>query len=159
MRGQQPVVDNSCAFGGFAKFGGYWFPREVVCDQHKIIEAKVVDLVAEPSPDTALFTPPAGATELGRCTDIFKPPTAVFSPAPNLPLGWQYQVPSTGVRLSLIVDTKGKPQNVKVLHPGLKNFDQLAITTVRNWRFKPATCNGEPMPTEINVEIQVQLFR
>ncbi len=65
------LFDYSCNYGTFKKFGEFWFPREVACfeDRHKKIEAEVVDLSAESTPSLALFTPPPGAVELGRCSE------------------------------------------------------------------------------------------
>ena len=60
------MTDYTCFYGIFRKFGESWFPREMACfeDKHRILEAKIEDLSAEPSPDAALFKPPPGATEL-----------------------------------------------------------------------------------------------
>jgi len=55
--------------------------------------------------------------------------------------------------LYLIVDTQGKPQDVRVSESGGKDFDYIAMTGIRTWRFEPATCDGEPIPAEINVAI------
>lgn len=62
------------------------------------------------------------------------------------------------VTVSLVVDIKGKPQNVRVLRRGRKNYDDSALSAVRAWRFKPATCNGDPMPIQINVEVDFRLY-
>ncbi|MGA2856326.1 MAG: TonB family protein [Candidatus Sulfotelmatobacter sp.] len=154
------LVSFSCEYGSFRKFGDYWFPREVVCfeDRHKTIEAKVVDLLAEPSPDPALFTAPSGAIELGLCSVDMKPPVAVSTPEPAPPSGSRDEVNRVAVTLSLVVDTKGKPQNVRVLRPGRKNFDDAALDAVRRWRFKPATCDGTPMSTEVNVVVDFAFY-
>ena len=79
------------------------------------------------------------------------PPTAISSPEPRLP-----SVTSTPSRifLSLIVDTKGHPQNVKVVdNSGEKSRNRAAIETARAWRFKPATCDGEPVPSLLKLEL------
>jgi len=59
--------------------------------------------------------------------------------------------------LWLIIDAKGKPQEVRVTRSGGKPFDDEAVNTVQRWRFKPATCNGEPMGTQITLELNYQL--
>jgi outer membrane biosynthesis protein TonB len=33
----------------------------------------------------------------------------------------------------------------------------MAVETVRNWLFKPAELNGEPVAVEINVEVSFRL--
>jgi TonB family protein len=57
----------------------------------------------------------------------------------------------------LIVDAYGNPQNpeiVKSLDPGL---DQEAIKAVMQYRFKPATRNGQPVPVHITIAITFKL--
>ena len=149
------LVSASCEYGSFQKFGDYWFPHEAVCfeDRHKTIEARVVDLLAEPSPDPLLFTAPSGAIELSLCSDEMKPPVAVSMPRAVPPFVSRGEADRVTVTLSLVVDTKGKPQNVRVLRPERKNYDDAALDAVRRWRFKPATCAGTPMSTEVNVVV------
>jgi TonB family protein len=144
--------DYSCFYGIFRKIGDSWFPREMACfeDKHRELEAKVEDLSLEPSPDAVLFNPPPGASERGRCSGTLTHPFPAHSPGPNFPMGVQQD---SSVALSLIVDTQGKPQEVKVSRSGGTGFDEQAVTAVQKWRFKPATCDGDPMPTEIKVEV------
>jgi TonB family protein len=146
------MTDYSCFYGIFRKFGESWFPREMACfeDKHRQLEAKVEELSAESSPDAALFKPPPGAIELGRCSGTSAPPSGTLNPEPRFPTGVRGNTAS--VALSLIVDTKGKPQHIKVSQSGGRGFDEAAVATVeQQWRFKPATCDGEPMPMEIRV--------
>jgi TonB family protein len=154
------MVAYSCEYGGFKKFAHYSFPRDIVCyeDQHTSISVKIVDLVLEPLPDAALFAPPAGALELGNCFGEMKPPVPKPAPAPEVPFGYRNEARPGLVTLSVIVDTKGKPQDVKVLHPADKNFDNSALSAVRGWRFKPATCDGVPMQVQINVQIDYWVY-
>jgi TonB family protein len=59
----------------------------------------------------------------------------------------------------MIVDAKGKPMDIKVTHSGGKRLDGAAMSAVRAWRFKPGTCNGEPMAMPIAVEIKFRSYR
>lgn len=64
------------------------------------------------------------------------------------------------VKVSLTVDEDGTPQNVHVVQ-GIENAPELsekAIEAVKQYRFKPATSNGKPIPTEVHVEINFQIF-
>jgi TonB family protein len=49
------------------------------------------------------------------------------------------------------VDAIGKPQNMTVSKSGGKRLDEAALEAARKWRFKPATCNGELIPAQINI--------
>ena len=140
------MTDYSCFYGIFRKFGDFWFPREMGCfeDNHKTIEAKVEDLIIEPSPDSALFKPPQDAIELCSLKPIA--PAAMTTTSPS--------ISSTNARsvvLRVSVDATGKPQEVTVSESGGKHLDEAAIEAIRKWRFKSATCAGDPIPAQITV--------
>jgi TonB family protein len=53
----------------------------------------------------------------------------------------------------IVVGKSGKPQNVKPLRSAGKDYKESALNAMRSWHFKPGTCDGEPMPMPITVEI------
>jgi len=61
------------------------------------------------------------------------------------------------VLLSIVVDTHGIPQNVKVVRPLGMGLDLKAIDAVMKFRFKPAMKDNTPVPVNINVEISFRL--
>jgi TonB family protein len=143
----------SCAYAVFRKFGDFQVPREVSCfeDKHRKIDAKVVELSFDPSPDAELFKPPPGATERVDCLGKLTAPLLVFTPGPNFPSGEQGR--SATVTLLLAVDKDGKPQDVRVNQSAGKSFDEQALAAVGRWKFKPSTCDGELVPAEIQVQV------
>ncbi len=157
--GAQRIVDFSCNYSQFQKFGAYAFPRILTCflDGHRKMDAKVVELSTTPPTDATLFVPPPGALEMGSCSLNPQPPQAVSTPDPLPPLGTGNQ--NISVILWMVIDLKGKPQGVRVIRSGGKKFDDPAMNAIRGWRFKPGTCNGEPMPFPINVQIRFGLYR
>lgn len=62
------------------------------------------------------------------------------------------------VLVNLIVDTRGLPQNVHILRGVGMGLDDKAIEAVRQYRFKPAMEGGKPVPVELNVEVNFQIF-
>jgi TonB family protein len=60
--------------------------------------------------------------------------------------------------LSLIVDTKGMPQNVRVTRPLGHGLSEKAIEAVNKFRFNPAMKDGQPVSVMINVEVAFHLF-
>ena len=62
------------------------------------------------------------------------------------------------VLVNLIVDTRGLPQNVHILRGVGMGLDEKAIEAVRQYRFKPAMEGGKPVPVELNVEVNFQIF-
>ncbi len=60
--------------------------------------------------------------------------------------------------VSLVVDTHGNPQRVQVLrHLGM-GLDQKAVDAVKQYRFKPATLQGKPVPVEVNIEVTFRIY-
>ncbi len=147
------IVSSSCEYGTFRKFGEYTFPREVMCfeDRHKKISANVVELSLEPPMDPALVDPPVGAIELGLCTGKIVSPTlsggGIMTPGVVDPerLAW--------LRVWFVIDAKGKPQYVRVLRLASKDSIARAQATLRSWHFKPGTCDGNPVPMPLTMEI------
>jgi protein TonB len=62
------------------------------------------------------------------------------------------------VVVSLVVDPSGMPQHVHVIrHLGM-GLDEKAIEAVRQYRFKPAEYQGRPVPVEVNIEVNFQIY-
>ncbi len=60
--------------------------------------------------------------------------------------------------VTLIVDAQGEPQRVHVVrHLGM-GLDQKAVAAVRQYKFKPATLEGRPVPVEVNVEVNFRIY-
>jgi len=60
--------------------------------------------------------------------------------------------------LSMVVDKTGQPQNIKIVKPLGMGLDGKAVDAVSNWRFNPALKDGEPVATEIAVEVDFHLY-
>jgi protein TonB len=62
------------------------------------------------------------------------------------------------VLVNLIVDSQGRPQNVHVLRGVGMGLDDKAVAAVKLYRFKPAMEGGKPVPVELNVQVDFQIF-
>lgn len=63
------------------------------------------------------------------------------------------------VRLSMIIDLKGIPQDITVRRPLGMGLDERAMETVAQWRFRPAMKDGSPVKFRASVEISFRLWR
>jgi protein TonB len=60
--------------------------------------------------------------------------------------------------VSLVVDAQGNPQRVQVVrHLGM-GLDEKALEAVRQYKFKPATLQGKPVPVEVNIEVNFRIY-
>ena len=65
---------------------------------------------------------------------------------------------SGDVELSLLIDEAGLPQDIKIIH-GLGNgLDEKAMEAVKQYRFRPATRDGQPVATKIHINVNFQIF-
>jgi TonB family protein len=62
------------------------------------------------------------------------------------------------VLVSVVVDEKGVARNVKVLRSLDPGLDQVAIDTVRQWKFTPGQKDGAPVAIEARVEVSFRLL-
>jgi TonB family protein len=58
------------------------------------------------------------------------------------------------VGLSTVIGVDGKPHEIKVVRSVDKDYDSAAVEALRQWEFKPASCDGEPKEVKIGVEIE-----
>jgi len=70
----------------------------------------------------------------------------------------EFARPTHGLRvkgkldLSLTVDEKGLPTNIKIEHSQGRRYDEEAIAAVRQWRFEPGKRNGIAVPMPYDIE-------
>lgn len=55
--------------------------------------------------------------------------------------------------VSLFVDANGSPQHVRVTAPLGYGMDENAIMAIRQYRFRPSTLHGNPVPVSVKVEV------
>jgi periplasmic protein TonB len=60
--------------------------------------------------------------------------------------------------LMLVVDTAGRPKNIRVASSLGMGLDEKAIEAVKNWRFEPSMKDGHPVNVEIAVEVEFHLY-
>ena len=150
-RRPQSIILFSCEYGMFHKFGNYLFPRQIACfeDRHKTISADVVELTALSHPDPTLFEPRDDAVQVGSCQGKFDPPSVESSDwsAPDNPdrIAW--------LQVWFVVDETGKPQHVRLLRSSSSKLQDSAIKSLRDFHFKSATCDGQPIPFGMMMEV------
>lgn len=62
------------------------------------------------------------------------------------------------VTVTLIVDTDGRPRNVKVACSSAPALDEDAVETVKTWRFEPGTKDGKPVMVAMAVQVECRFY-
>jgi TonB family protein len=60
--------------------------------------------------------------------------------------------------VSLIVDTHGMPQRIRVVRKLGMGLDEKAVEAVKQYRFKPSVYQGHPVPVEITIEVNFHIY-
>jgi periplasmic protein TonB len=59
--------------------------------------------------------------------------------------------------VSLVVNEQRNPQRIVTMRLLGHGLDEKAIEAVRQYKFKPATLHGEPVPVEVNIEVNFKI--
>jgi TonB family protein len=92
-------------------------------------------------------------------SDRVDPPVLISKIAPNYTDDARKKRITGAVTLQMTIDAEGIPQNVHVvqgLDPGL---DSNAVEAVKQWRYKPATKNGVPVPFDSTANVNFRLHK
>jgi protein TonB len=111
---------------------------------------------ASPVPNS---TPPAQNDQSPQGASRTTAPHAIYSPNPDYTAKARAAGIEGEVGLQLNVTKEGKAEDVKVIKSLDPELDANAVRTVRTWRFRPATKNGQPAAVQIRVMMSFQLYR
>jgi len=87
-----------------------------------------------------------------------RPPVAIFAPEPEFSDQARMAKYQGLCVVEVIVDAKGLPQDPRVIRPLGMGLDEKALEAVKQYRFKPATLNGRPVPVKINVIVDFHIY-
>lgn len=85
-------------------------------------------------------------------------PRTIYAPDP------QYSDQARSVKfqgsvlLWLIVGADGLPKDIRIVRAVGLGLDERALETVKTWRFDPGRKDGQPVATQINVEVSFRLY-
>ena len=96
-------------------------------------------------------------------------PQVIYKVEPEFPEEARKKKVSGITKVQFIVDVDGKPTNLRVAKSAAddlnKKFqkiglaiDKKAMEAVSQYKFKPASFHGKPVPVQVNVEVNFQIF-
>jgi protein TonB len=100
---------------------------------------------------------PGPATQTGASGTTSKP-SALYNPPPSYRSESKRAKEEGSLLLSVQVNASGRADTVTISKSsGYQSLDRAASEAVRRWKFKPATRNGEPIATIVDVPIVFRL--
>jgi len=85
-------------------------------------------------------------------------PQVIFNPEPSFSDEARKAKAQGMVLLLLVVGKDGRPHDIRVGQSLGMGLDEKAIEAVNRWRFRPATLNGQPVATQIAVQVDFHLY-
>jgi TonB family protein len=83
------------------------------------------------------------------------PPRLVYSINPVFHEDALAQKFKGAIQVAMVIDTQGNPQNLWITGPAGDGLDESAAEAVRQYRFKPATCHGNPIAVDLYLDVNV----
>jgi protein TonB len=86
------------------------------------------------------------------------PPKMTYDPEPEYS-DWGRKAKYQGtVVFNLVVGEDGTPHDIQVAFPLGIGLDEKAVSAISEWKFEPATKDGQPVPVAISVEVTFRLY-
>jgi TonB family protein len=85
-------------------------------------------------------------------------PQVIYAPAPQFSPQARKAKYGGVATVSLIVDAQGNPQNVHMINHLKMGLDEETLAVVTQYKFKPATLQGKPVPVEVNIEVNFKIY-
>ncbi|HXJ85875.1 MAG TPA: energy transducer TonB [Candidatus Binatia bacterium] len=85
-------------------------------------------------------------------------PTAISAPDPDYTEEARRAKKQGTCVLWLIVDSTGRPRDIRVARGLGFGLDAKAVEAVKQWRFQPALKDGHPVDVQISVEVEFHLY-
>jgi periplasmic protein TonB len=86
------------------------------------------------------------------------PAHALNAPDPNYSESARSSQFSGVVEMSLVVDKSGSVRDIQILKPAGLGLDEQSVEAVRQWRFKPAWKDAEPVASRMYADVSFRLF-
>ena len=142
----------------FTPIGSKIFPRSISLtrDGKRIVEIHITQFETGQwfSPDR--FAPPAGAVSGDGCMNPLRG-AKVKDVTPVYPQMAKVAHIQGVVATEALMDKNGTFQGLHIISTDSPLLNQSAVDAVKQWRYQPATCNGQPVDSEAVIEVRYWL--
>ncbi len=141
-------------FSDYVKAEGKLIPKQiaVMADRDPLVVLsvdKVSSLGQINEPD---FIPPQGSQPWGTCANP-QLPLLVHQPFPHYPEAAKQNHIMGSVRVYGVIGTDGSLTSLKVLSAPDQSLAAASLAAVQEWKYRPQTCEGNPVAREDVIEV------
>jgi hypothetical protein len=135
-------------FQDFPTFEQKYFPKRILFQQRDqtVLEVRDISIVKANLTADAI-TPQEGSLGLPTCDEPI-PPHKIKDENPEIPIEQLKRMGSASVYLYGLIAPNGSVQNIAVEYSPHASFTESAINAFKHWRYTPAMCGNQPVPTE-----------
>ena len=133
-------------------------PEPILREQVDVPEVDLTDLDAVVFGSESIPAVPGGLSRWPmKVGGGVRPPQKVYTPQPVYTEEARLGRVQGVVILEAIIDEEGLVQQVKVLKGLPMGLSESAVETAGQWKFKPATLDGQPVPVYFNLTVRFSL--
>ena len=148
FRNGSEFIENS----GFFSFAGQFVPAKIRYSVNGVLKLEITQTMTELTEATPnVLEAPPNAQVLSGCTTLRRA-FGQFMPQPK-PAGGGA---ASDVLLRGVIGTNGRVQDAVVQSTDRPDLNPEAISTIQQWQFTPALCNGNPVPTDASFVLHFQ---
>jgi TonB family protein len=85
-------------------------------------------------------------------------PVAIYDPDPEYSEEARKAKYQGTVVLWVVIGADGRPRDMRVVRSLGMGLDEKAMDAVKKWRFRPAMKTRQPVPVQVNIEVNFRLF-
>ena len=144
-------------FSDYADFRGYRYPHKLQLEVNgsKVLTATVDSLNSEPL-DEKLLVPPEGAIERRQCAGMTRA-KPLKTPEPVYPKSDSQNRLTGDSDVAMTILTDGSVANIRLIGAATRSMDDATLATLKNWKFKPAMCDSQPVVSDVRVVVSFRL--
>lgn len=140
-------------FSHYERWGSKLVPRAiaVIIDKATVAEFRAEQLATLNHPSLGMLAPPPRSAESAGCQDPSRP-KVLKGMSPHFPRRARANGISGMVKVLAQVEVDGKIDPELIISPS-KVFYGTVLHALSRWRFRPAACQGTPVPAQVTIEI------
>jgi protein TonB len=98
-----------------------------------------------------------GLGNIFSLSDLDRAPTPTYRPSPAIPRHLLTAATGVSVTVEFVVSTKGEVLNPRIVSSGDQSFNDVALTAVKRWKFKPGFRQGRTVNVSMSQEIDFKV--